>query len=197
MLLFCEVKKPSVMDDWLYIINGFCTRKTIPIWLPGVHFESDIAENQLASAHSHNQHAHEIWNWNSKLELHFGNHAAYRVQKLKNPIWPPGSHLTTWWLHQMETFSTLLAFCAVNSPHNITLTLPWDGAQPRKGPPGQKPRKRDSSLSGHWMGHLLSYSLSGGQLRGLNGPLTSHFIFSSHMYFSLNTPTHHWSPMPN
>ena len=41
--------------------------------------------------------------------------------------------------------------------------------------------------------HLLSYSLSGGHdgvmlpinPRGLNGPLTSHFIFSSHMYFSL------------
>ena len=89
---------------------------------------------------------------------------------------------------------------------NITLTLPWDGAPPRKGSPGgEKPRKRDSSLSGHWMGHLLSYSLSGGHdsamlpinPRGLNGPLTSHFIFSSHMYFSLNTPTHYWSPMPN
>ena len=66
-------------------------------------------------------------------------------------------------------------------------------------------KKRESSLSGHWMGHLLSYSLSGGHdgamppinPRGLNWPLTSHFIFSSHMYFSLNTPTHYWSPMPN
>ena len=46
--------------------------------------------------------------------------------------------------------------------------------------------KRDISLSGHSMGHLLSYSLSGGHdgtmlpinPRGLNGPLTSHFIFS-------------------
>ena len=88
----------------------------------------------------------------------------------------------------------------------ITLTLPWDGAPPRKGPPGgEKPRKRDSTLSGHWMGHLLSYSLSGGHdgamlpinPRGLNGPLTSHFTFSSHVYLSLNTPTHYWSPMPN
>ena len=73
------------------------------------------------------------------------------------------------------------------------------------GSGGQKPRKLDSSLSGHWMGHLLSYSLSGGHdgamlpinPRGLNGPLTSHFTFSSHMYFSLNIPTHYWSPMPN
>ena len=74
--------------------------------------------------------------------------------------------------------------------HPITLTLPWDDWRPRKGPPGgEKPRKRNSSLSGHWMGHLLSYSLSGGHdgamlpinPRCLNGLLTSHFIFSSHM----------------
>ena len=35
-----------------------------------------------------------IWNlklkFQSKLELHSGNHANYRVQILKNPIWPPG-----------------------------------------------------------------------------------------------------------
>ena len=59
--------------------------------------------------------------------------------------------------------------------------------------------KRDSSLSGHLMGHLLSYSLRGGHdgamlsinPRGLNVFLTSHFIFSSHMYFPLDTPTHY------
>ena len=28
----------------------------------------------------------------SKLDLHSGNHATYRVQKQKNPIWPPGDH---------------------------------------------------------------------------------------------------------
>ena len=80
----------------------------------------------------------------------------------------------------------------------ITLTLPWDGAPPRKGSPGgEKPRKQDSSLSGHWMGHLLSYSLSGGHdgamppinLRGLNGPLTSHFIFFPHVFFTKYTNT--------
>ena len=66
-------------------------------------------------------------------------------------------------------------------------------------------RKRGSSLSGRWMDHLLNYSLSSGHggamlpnnPRGLNGPLTSHFIFSYHMYFSLNTPLYYWSPMPN
>ena len=40
-----------------------------PIWSPGSHFESDITENQNASAHSHKQHAYEIWNWNSKANL--------------------------------------------------------------------------------------------------------------------------------
>ena len=63
--------------------------------------------------------------------------------------------------------------------------------------------KWGSYWSGRWMGHLLSYSLSGGHngamlpinLGGLNGPLTSHFIFSSHINFSLNTPTHYSSPM--
>ena len=40
-----------------------------PIWPPGGHFESDIAENQWASAYGHHQHAYEIWNWNSKANL--------------------------------------------------------------------------------------------------------------------------------
>ena len=31
-----------------------------PRWPPGSHFESDIAENQYASAHGHQQHAYEI-----------------------------------------------------------------------------------------------------------------------------------------
>ena len=37
-----------------------------------------------------------IWNLKlksrSKLELHSGNHATYRVQRPKNPIWPPVGH---------------------------------------------------------------------------------------------------------
>ena len=33
------------------------------------NLESDIAENQQASAYGCNQHAHEIWNWNSKANL--------------------------------------------------------------------------------------------------------------------------------
>ena len=41
----------------------------IPIWPPGGHFESDIAENQWASAYDHHQHAYAIWNWNSKANL--------------------------------------------------------------------------------------------------------------------------------
>ena len=88
--------------------------------------------------------------------------------------------------------------------HYVNFAMRWGTASKRASRRWAIP-KRDSSLSGHWMGHLLSYSLSGGHdgamlpinLRGLNGPLTSHFIFSSHMYFSLNTPTYYWSPMPN
>ena len=34
------------------------------------------------------------------------------------------SHGLTWWRHQMETFSALLAICAVNSPHKGQ----WRGA---------------------------------------------------------------------
>ena len=41
-----------------------------PIWLPGSHFGGDISENQKASPNGHKQqHAHEIWNWNSKANL--------------------------------------------------------------------------------------------------------------------------------
>ena len=42
-----------------------------PIWLPGGHFESDVAENQKASAYGHHQHAYEISNWNSKANLSY------------------------------------------------------------------------------------------------------------------------------
>ena len=95
------------------------------------------------------------------------------------------------------------AFCS-DTLHYVYFAMRWSTARKEASRPRETP-KRDSSLSGHWMGHLLSYSLSDGHdgamlpinPRGLNGPLTSHFIFSSHMYFSLNTPTHYWSPMPN
>ena len=40
-----------------------------PIWPPGGHFESDVAENQQASAYDHHQHAYEVWNWNSEANL--------------------------------------------------------------------------------------------------------------------------------
>ena len=89
-------------------------------------------------------------------------------------------------------------------PHYVNFAMRWGTASKRASRRWAIP-KRDSSLSGHWMGYLLNYSLSGGHdgamlpinPRGLNGPLNSHFIFSSHMYFSLNTPTYYWSPMPN
>ena len=40
-----------------------------PTWPPGGHFESDVTENQQASAYDHHQHAYEVWNWNSKSNL--------------------------------------------------------------------------------------------------------------------------------
>ena len=88
--------------------------------------------------------------------------------------------------------------------HYVYFAMRW-GTASKEASRRRTTPKQGSSLSGHWMGHLFSYSLSGGHdgtilpinPRGLNGSLTSHFIFSSHMYFSLNTPTHYWSPMPN
>ena len=38
------------------------------------------------------------------------------------------THLTTWWRHQMETFSALLAICAGNSPVNSPHKGQWRGA---------------------------------------------------------------------
>ena len=95
--------------------------------------------------------------------------------------------------------SSVIATC-----HYVNFAMRWGTASKTASRRWAIP-KRGSVLSGHWMGHLLSYSLSGGHdgvmlpinPRGLNGPLTSHFIFSSHMYFSLNTPTYYWYPMPN
>ena len=42
-----------------------------PRWPPGNHFEGDIAENQSASAHGHQQHAYGISNWNSEANLSY------------------------------------------------------------------------------------------------------------------------------
>ena len=96
----------------------------------------------------------------------------------------PGSHPSPW----KCVFGKLtnINYCVFSTKHThheivkckfITLTLPCTtskGASRRRATP-----KWDISLSGHWMGHLLSYSLSGGHdgvtlpinLRGLNGSL--------------------------
>ena len=35
------------------------------------------------------------------------------------------THTDAWWHHQMETFSTLLAFCEGNSPVTVELPSQW------------------------------------------------------------------------
>ena len=42
-----------------------------PIWPPGSHFDSNIAENLYASTHSHTRYTPEIWKWNSKANLSY------------------------------------------------------------------------------------------------------------------------------
>ena len=69
-----------------------------PIWPPGGHFESDIAENQWASAYGHHQHAYEIWNWNSTANLTYAPETMSstdrrtdgRTDKV-NPVYPPSN----------------------------------------------------------------------------------------------------------
>ena len=69
-----------------------------PIWPPGGHFESDIAENQYASAYGHHQHAYEIWNWNSDANWTYApetmsstdRRAERRTDKV-NPVYPPSN----------------------------------------------------------------------------------------------------------
>ena len=77
-----------------------------PIWPPGGHFESHIAENQKASGYGHHQHAYEIWNWNSKANLTYApetmpstdrgtdrrtdGQTDRRTDKV-NPVYPPSN----------------------------------------------------------------------------------------------------------
>ena len=75
-----------------------------PIWPLGGHFESDVAENQKASAYDHHQHAYEIWNWNSKANLTYAPETMSstdrrtdrrtdgRTDKV-NPVYPPPTSL--------------------------------------------------------------------------------------------------------
>ena len=132
---------------------------------------------------------------------------AVSLEKPLNKQWSYHWFEITWYSCEVTVMPHSLIIRQVQCTwvfHYVNFAMRWGTASKRASSRRATP-KRDSSLIGHWMGHLLSYSLSGGHdgpmlpinPRGLNGPLTSHFIFSSHMYFSLNTPTHYWSPMPN
>ena len=48
------------------------------------------------------------------------SHSPYCIKRIENDIWT-GVADCTWWRHQMETFSALLALCAGNSP----VTAQW------------------------------------------------------------------------
>ena len=65
-----------------------------PIWPPGSHFESDVAENPQASGYDNHQHAYEFWNWNSKANLTYTLETTSPTESRnpKNLIWPPGGH---------------------------------------------------------------------------------------------------------
>ena len=59
-----------------------------------------------------------LWLWESKISVYTRESAWHMMKYIYMHI-----IASTWWPHQMETFSTLLAFCAgnhrspVNSPH--------------------------------------------------------------------------------
>ena len=73
-----------------------------PIWPPGGHFESDVAENQKPSAYDHHQHAYEVWNWNSKANLTYAPETMSSTDRRTdgrtdrwtdkvNPVYPPSN----------------------------------------------------------------------------------------------------------
>ena len=74
------------------------------IWPPGGHFESAIVESQYASAYGHHEHAHEIWNWNSKADLTYAPETMSSTDgrtdgrmdgqtDTVNPVYPPPTSL--------------------------------------------------------------------------------------------------------
>ena len=68
------------------------------IWLPGGHFESDIAENRQASACGHHQHAYEIWNWNSKANLTYAPETMSSTDRRTDGQTDRRTDGRTWWI---------------------------------------------------------------------------------------------------
>ena len=62
-----------------------------PIWPPGGHFESDVAQNQQASAYGHHQHAYEIWDWNSTANLTYAPETMSSTDR-----WTDGQSTISW-----------------------------------------------------------------------------------------------------
>ena len=118
-----------------------------PIWPPGGHFESDVAENQQASAYI-GPLSTCIWNlklkFQSKLDLCSGNHVVYRqtdggtegrTDKV-NPVYPPLQLRWAGVWKLCDTYSIHDAFVYSYSKHanalygivlfiNIGLTVRW------------------------------------------------------------------------
>ena len=80
----------------------------------------------------------------SKLRSHDSHIAWHKLDKIEKKIWVTSVNCChsfaatlTWWHHEMETFSALLALCAGNSPVTLTkasdAVLLWSGLNKRLG----------------------------------------------------------------
>ena len=93
------------------------------------------------------------------------------------------SFVMTWWRHQMETFSALLAFCAGNSPVNSPSEFPAQRPVTRSFEVffDLRPNKRLSKQSWGWWSETPSSSL----WRHRNGALYHDISFNLHVKFIL------------
>ena len=104
-----------------------------PIWPPGGHFESHIAENQYDSAYSHHQHAYEIWNWNFKANFTYAPETMSSTDRPTdgrtdgwtdkvNPVYPPSNFVGRGynkWISQCKNTILYIVFDIDVTLHNV------------------------------------------------------------------------------